>query len=388
MTDDSTLPIADDYDRWLHTRVRVEGPSFDASRVGAEVHSLGMKASAMPDGELAKLKHLESLVINGGSAQRIDLRGCTSLRHLAVSHVRGLTELVGIEELAALEELDLYALPRIEIMPSLELLTRLWRVDLGSMRGLASGLAPFLAAPNLREIQLQSALALAPQDAELLREHAQVVGLSWFDAKGSPYAEVGHLFDTAGRRPALMRKFGRPPEHEMPPQRLAELAVEHMVQIQVMFRGDKREGAVYPLSGLGDLLLDGAHDYGPGLRQIRIALCQGNRRPGATRIRLQQAKGVLLIEHPSDLPEERFQQGDASPALVQSGACEVIAALDAARARVAQERPEFAFDVLLNRCREVSGHLPSTPDEVDARIDSARTRARMLRVATNRLRPG
>ena len=386
MTDNDVRWIIDDHERWMQTRVRIEGPGFDASVVTPGVRSLGMKAVGMPDGELAKLEGLESLVINGGSAERIDLRGCTSLRHLAISHVRGLTELVGIEELTTLEELDLYALPRIESVPPLERLARLWRPDLGSMKGLAGGLAPFLAAPNLREVQLASTLVIAPGDAELLRDHPRVVGFSWWDSRGTPAADVRDLFDTAGRRPALMRKFGRPPEHEVPPQRVAELAPEHMVQIQATCRGDRGDGGVHPLSGLGDVLLEGEHDYGPGLRQIRITLCQGARRPDGIRIRLQRAKGVLAIELPSDLPEERFHQVDASPALFEQGAREVVAALEAARARVAEELPEFAVDALLDRVREASRRLPTTPDNIDGLIDSAGLRARTLRVAMNRLR--
>ena len=385
-TDDDIRWITDDYERWMHTRVRIEEPAFDASMVAPGVRSLGMKAAAMPDGELAKLEHLESLVINGGTAERIDLRGCRSLRHLMISHVRGLRELVGVEELTTLEELDLYALPRIEAMPPLERLTRLWRLDLGSMKGLTGGLGPFLAAQNLREIQLQSTVAIAPGDAELLREHPRVVGLSWFDAKGTPAADLRRLFDTAGRRPALMRKFGRPPEHEVPPHRLDEIAPEHMLQIQVACRGDSGDGGVHPLSGLGDVLLEGEHDYGPGLRQIRIILCQGIRRPDGTRIKLQQAKGVLSIEHPSNLPQERFHQSDASPALFEQGAREVVEALEAARPRVAEEIPEFAVDALLNRVSEASHRLPATPEDINALIDSASLRARTLRVAMNRVR--
>ncbi|NHB85785.1 hypothetical protein G7085_17700 [Tessaracoccus sp. HDW20] len=140
----------------------------------------------MPAGELAKVEGLESLMVNGGSAESIDLSGCTSLRQLMVSSVRGLTELPGLEELTTLEELDLYALPQVRSLPPLGRLTRLWRLDLGSMKGLTTGLSPFLAAPNLREVQLASTFTIAPGDAELLRDHARVDGFSWWDSKGTP----------------------------------------------------------------------------------------------------------------------------------------------------------------------------------------------------------
>jgi len=167
------------------------------------VRALGLSSVRVPDGELAKVEGLESLVINGGSAERIDLSGCTSLRQLMVSHVRGLEEVLGVEELTTLAELDLYALPQVRSFPPLGRLTRLWRLDLGSMKGLTTGLSPFLAAPNLREVQLASTFTIAPGDAELLRDHARVVGFSWWDLQGHP---------GRGRRQAL--RGGRPPGGE------------------------------------------------------------------------------------------------------------------------------------------------------------------------------
>lgn len=378
MPHDDIRAVPHDLERWMQTRVVLEGVTFDATMVDPDVQSLALTTSRVPDGELGRLEHLESLVITGGTGERIDLRGCIALRHLTVSHVRGLTEIVGLEELTGLEELDLYALPRIESVPSLDRLDRLWRLDLGSMKGVTTGLAPFLAAPQLREIQLQSTFPIAPGDAELVRDHPRVVGFSWFDAKGIGAADLRHLFETAGRRRALMRRDGRPPEHEVPAQRLSEITPTHMVQITVTDRGEAGTAVGHPITGIGDALLDGEHDFGPGLRHIRVSLLHGDHRPATSRVKIQQGKGVLAIDYPSELA--------TSPAAFERGAAEVIAALETARARVLEEVPEFSFDALLERCRGIHDRMPATPDDVDALIERSRLQATTLRVAMSRLR--
>ncbi|NHB85786.1 hypothetical protein G7085_17705 [Tessaracoccus sp. HDW20] len=157
-----------------------------------------------------------------------------------------------------------------------------------------------------------------------------------------------------------------------------------MVLIQVACSGDQGYGAVYPLCDLGDVLLEGEHDYGPGLRLIRITLCQGTRRPDKARIRLQRAKGELAIEVASELSEDQFHQEAASPAQFEQGAREVVAALEAARARVAKEFPEFAVDTLLERLRGASRRLPATPEDVAGLTEAAVLQVRALRVAMSR----
>ena len=64
----------------MHTRVMLENVTFDATALDPRIRSLGLYSSVVPDGELAKLPNLESLVISGGTAKHIDLRGCSSLR--------------------------------------------------------------------------------------------------------------------------------------------------------------------------------------------------------------------------------------------------------------------------------------------------------------------
>lgn len=376
----------DDFERWQDTRLVMEQVDVDATMPELNVPSLTLRSCRIPDGELAQLSGLESLVIVGGTAERIDLRGCAQLRHLSVSYVRGLAELVGLDELSALEELDVYAQPRLQTVPSLAPLHALWRLDLGSLKGLTSGLAPFLAAPQLREIQLQSTFPLAPGDAETVRDHPRIVGLSWFDAKGAPAAAIRHLFQTADRRGALMRKEGRPPEHEVPRNRLREIAPEHMVQLSVSWQDHDGATALPSLRGMGDALLDGEYDFGPGLRQIRIILRGGETKPSSTKIKIQQAKGVMTLEHPSAMSGAGAGQSSMGPELFRQVASEAVSALECSRPRVDDQTPEFAIDALIQRCRSASAQTFTSDDDVEALIARAEDGARAMRVAISRLR--
>ena len=87
---------------------------------------------------------------------------------------------------------------------------------------------------------------------------------------------------------------------------------------------------------------------------------------------------------PSDLSDDQFHQEDAAPAQLEQGAREVVAALEAARARVAKEFPEFAVDTLLDRVRDTSRRLPATPEDAAELIDAALLQVRTLRAAMAR----
>lgn len=373
----------DDLERWQRTRVVIEKVDVDASMPELNVPSLTLRSSRIPNGELAKLQQVESLVIIGSSAEQIDVRGCSGLRHLSVGNVRGLREVVGLEELTGLEELELYALPRLESVPALDRHTKLWRLDLGSMKGMKDGLAPFVAAPQLRELQLQSTFPLAPGDAELVRDHPRLVGLSWFDAKGTPSAEIRHLFEIADRRSARLRKDGKPSEHEVPQNRLQDIAPEHMVQISLTVKGSASPPR--SLSGIGDALLEGEHDFGPGLRQIRITLNTGEPKPSSTKVNIQQAKGVMTCEHPSDVAAVLLEEQPVSRADFTQIATEMIAALEESQGRVTEQISGFDIDALIRRCRSVSEQISAGSDDVEELIAQAEDRARAMRVAMNRL---
>lgn len=376
----------DDLERWQRTRVVMEKIDVDASMPELNVPSLTLRFCRIPDGELARLRALESLVIIGGSAEHIDLRGCVQLRHLSVGHVRGLNTLLGLDELSALEELDVYAQPRLESVPSLRSLPVLWRLDLGSLKGLTCGLAPFLAAPQLREIQLQSTFPLASGDAEMVRDHQRIVGLSWFDAKGAPAADIRYLFETADRRGALMRKEGRPPEHEVPRNRLLEVAPEHMARISVSWQDQDGPKALPTLHGIGDALLDGEHDFGPGLRQIRIILRGGETKPSSTKIKIQVAKGTMTLEHPCETDGEWIGHSSVSRESFRQVASAVVSALENSRERVVDQIPDFAIDTLIQRCHSVSDQVLGSDDDVEALLARAEDRARAMLVAISRLR--
>ncbi len=75
MTEDGVRWITDVREKWNTFRVDLEGGVFDASQVAPGVRALGLTSVTVSDGELAKVEGLESLAINGGSAERVDLRG-------------------------------------------------------------------------------------------------------------------------------------------------------------------------------------------------------------------------------------------------------------------------------------------------------------------------
>lgn len=171
----------------------------------------------------------------------------------------------------------------------------------------------------------------------------------------------------------------------MPAQRLSEVAPEHMVRIAVTTRTNVGDEVRRILNGIGDVLLDGEHDFGPGLRQIRVTL-HGREERTEARIRLQHAKGALPIEYSADFPDEGVDARDARPEVFERVASNVVAALEASRSRVADEVPEFDIDAFLERCRSIRDRMPTTVTDIDALLERSELRARTLRVAMNRLR--
>ncbi|WP_206070529.1 hypothetical protein [Knoellia koreensis] len=163
-------------DAWLDHAV------LDDADLGwmAPARRLTLWAVMVPDGWLARLPRLEWLDVRGGSRESADcVRGCDGLLYLCLNQIRGLTDLSAVAEVRSLELLSLYGLPRVHDLPDLRNLTRLARIELGSMKGLSS-IAPALAAPALEELQLQNRVELAPDDPELIRTHPTLSAFGWF----------------------------------------------------------------------------------------------------------------------------------------------------------------------------------------------------------------
>ena len=134
---------------------------------------------ALPPGFLARLSHLWSLDLRGGSGTDLSVaEGCEGLRFLCVNQVRGMHDLSMLRHFSALQLLMLYGLPKVEAIPSLACLTRLERAEIGQMRGLKT-LAGLLQAPRLAELLLLRNVNVMPSDVDQICEHPSLQAFRW-----------------------------------------------------------------------------------------------------------------------------------------------------------------------------------------------------------------
>jgi len=133
-----------------------------------------------PDGVLARLPDLISLDVRGGSGTNLDIaRGCQGLQMLIVNQIRGLTDVSVIADLTGLRCLDIYGLPRVTRLPSLEALRSLERINIGSMKGLES-LKELLDAPALRELELLRSVPITETDLNQMASHPTLTAFNWY----------------------------------------------------------------------------------------------------------------------------------------------------------------------------------------------------------------
>jgi hypothetical protein len=146
----------------------------------APVESLTLWAVKVPPTLLCELPNLTALDIRGGSRTELEmLDGCRHLRRLHINQIRGLADISVVTRMNTLEGLDLYGLPQVKRLPSLASLTRLRRLDLGSMKGLTS-IGPGLDAPNLRALLLSRTIAVTADDVRRIQHHTALTQFDWF----------------------------------------------------------------------------------------------------------------------------------------------------------------------------------------------------------------
>lgn len=146
----------------------------------AGVQALTLWAVDVPDGFLASLPELRLLDLRGGSGRSLSaIEGCRQLEVLIVNQIRGLEDLTNVAALTNLKLLSLYGLPQLRIPPSLAALRDLARLELGSLKGLAT-IAPLLDAPSLRELLLIRSVALTEDDADLIVRYPTLEAFSWY----------------------------------------------------------------------------------------------------------------------------------------------------------------------------------------------------------------
>jgi hypothetical protein len=146
----------------------------------APVRRLTLWAVDLPEGFLGTLPNLDWLDVRGGSGTSADfVIGCQRLRYLEINQVRGLSDVSAVGDLVTLELLSLYGLPRVTALPSLARLRALARLELGSLKGLAS-IAPALDAPALEELYLSRAVSMDADDPLRVRDASQIKAFYWF----------------------------------------------------------------------------------------------------------------------------------------------------------------------------------------------------------------
>ena len=164
------------------TEVRIDHAVVEPSDLQwlAPVRRLTLWAVDIPDGFLATLPNLDWLDVRGGSGASADfLIGCDRLRYLQLNQIRGLSDVSAVGGLMTLELLSLYGLPRVTVLPSLARLGALGRLELGSLKGLAS-IAPALDAPSLAELCLIRSVSMGADDPRRIRDAAQIKAFDWF----------------------------------------------------------------------------------------------------------------------------------------------------------------------------------------------------------------
>lgn len=162
-------------DVWIdHARITVDDLEWLKP-----VEVLTIWAVELPVGFLGQLPNLRVLDIRGGSAQTLEVvAGCTQLRGLILNQIRGLHDISDVGGLVELELLSLYGLPRLRVPAAFDGLTRLARLELGSLKGLET-LKPMLRAPALRELQLSKMVALTEVDIALIMQHPTLEMFGW-----------------------------------------------------------------------------------------------------------------------------------------------------------------------------------------------------------------
>lgn len=151
-------------------------------------------------------------------------------------------------------------------------------------------------------------------------------------------------------------------------------------------------GGYYPVSLVGNIMLDGAPDFGSALTKIEIDLFpyqtpQGtfsvkireynDFREKLPEIRFRRAAGAVLIRAASELnvPRLRTRHKSTAVPLFRQACEEVVVALETLRQRL-QPSDDFDLDGFLAFCRGAFDRIPSSQAELDALGEAAEKRRR------------
>jgi hypothetical protein len=119
------------------------------------------------------------LDLRGGTLHDLSIcAGARALEYLRVSHVKGLHDIAVVADLERLRYLDLYALSKLTVFPSCQMLRSLERAALGQLKGLKE-LGGLLDAPNLRELALSKRVGVSASDIIAIQAHPTIERFVW-----------------------------------------------------------------------------------------------------------------------------------------------------------------------------------------------------------------
>lgn len=373
---------------------------LDASALDPGVRWLVLDKMTIPAGELAKLPALERLVISYPRGTELDLSGCRSLRELYLTYASKLGAIRGLEDAAGLEQLLITSCRQLREVPDLGHATRLTDIEIGPL-DVAPSIAPALSAPRLEMLELRGPVPLAPGDVERIRDHPTLLAFQWAAIK-VPTAVAEHVREVVGRPITPPEKsHPRTPQQVAPPDDAVPLP--SALELEVRCSMATGYGGFYPVYMVGDILLDGAPDFGSAVTRIEIDLFpeEDPRGEFASRIRrwnsfreqlpeirFRRSAGSALIRASSGLNAPRLRTRHASTAvpLFRQACTEVRAALELLRERLTPQ-DDFDLEGFLSFCDDALDRIPATQGELDALDEAAQNRRRQARQAEASARP-
>lgn len=382
------------------------GHVLDAAALDPGVRALQLEKKAVPPGELAKLSQLEYLRVQTYPDESLDLTGCRNLKSLTIRYCSKLQHVTGLEDALNLEFLTISTCNALLELPDLSEHKALRHLTLGPIRS-ARSLAPVLAAPELESLDLTREVPLAPGDAEMIRDHPTLAAFLWWPHVKVPTQVVRKVTEMVGKPNSL--EEGRRAKRRAVYERLHGLTaggVEDGEDVAVPRAADPLDivvnvstadswGGIYPVTGVGPVMLYGAPDMGRAVEKIEIDLFPWQEAKGywakeiaryndfressLPEIRFRRKARSVLIRGASSLDVPRLNaRHDATVVeIFRTAYADTLQALHTLGERLTPD-DDFNLDAFLAHCAAGADRIPDAPDALRQLIDDAEARLRRV----------